>query len=392
MRMKTIKVPARIVQLLLLMMLSACQSSGVITKEPALSTPPVNAIYPALGVFYKTPSDQQRLRCDKFQQSANMNTCFINGYDLAELSKSVANRQLFSHVKEADHNTDYQLLVSIAHRSAPKMKDMGIVALSGLMLVPASVQTVMEVEAVLTWRQIPIDVFEYTIPYEKKISALHSSEKNKAKFLDILTEKIMDSVDLSQSFSQEKLYDVLQASNYSTGMMRPNEFGDYIFENSILRADPMLGVQFRYQHGDFEFDKFDIFIYPIRNTSWQNKSALVEEEISNIRGELQLLADNGVYADIDFNEYENFNVDIASGQFLQGEVTDLQGYRYRVQTAVFIKQDKFVIMRSSNPVSDKMPLLGDFWKKFLQQIDPPPESKYMARIRDQARQEFSVRN
>lgn len=371
-----------------LLLLSACQGGGdhkPVSTDTHLAFAPS---YPEIALFYKRPSDQQRQGCEHFAARSAMHNCLLNQMGLQALTRSLSESQQFYAVQQtAVSDTPYQLLVSVARKNIVNAKELSDAALFTLSLglVPINSEVLMDVEAVLTWQKIPIAIYHYEMPWRQRFSILSLNEHPDKAFAQVLSDRLLADMESDKVFAEQTLYSVLNASNYDEGFSQPFELGDYVFEQRNLRPDPLLGLQLRYQHREFSFDKLDVFVYPIRYTEWQDTTALIDEELEKIQSELTLLKDEGLYKDIEFSASEKLQVGGKYGQLLHSALTDAQGVRYRVQTAIFIKEDKFVTLRASNPMAEVMPDIGEFWRLPLQAITPPSESDYMSQLRRSAR-------
>jgi hypothetical protein len=321
-----------------------------------------------------------------------MHHCALNDFDLSAIVENLAGSRRFAAVgNAAQEDSPYQLLLSVSRKYEVDAALLGDTALTlfSFGMIASHYEFLMDVEAVVTWRNIPIAIYQYQIPWDRRRSIMDAGENPDNGFAALLREQLFNDFDKSAVFEEETLYSVLNASDYVGELNHPPELGEYVLEERLLRPDPLLGLQLRYQHREFEFDKIDVFVYPVRYTEWENSAALIDEELLNIQSELLGLKEEGIYSELDFSGIEELNAGTKKGQLLRSFLTDAAGVSYRIQTAVFIKQDKFVTLRASNPVAEVMPDIEGFWLPALQAINPPAESNYMAQLRRKARAEMS---
>ncbi|PCO06023.1 hypothetical protein AWR36_008505 [Microbulbifer flavimaris] len=355
---------------------------------------PGGVVYPPVSLFYKHPSDQLREECAAFRARSLLHHCNENAFDLTGLHKALSESGKFQQLSLAQNEQAYQALISIAVLDEESGKEIGNAALSGatLMMLPIVMEKTLRAEVVVTWAELPIKRYDYTLPLEYSAS-LFNSESYQDKLTATLGQQFLRDLERENIFTGAYLLEALNASDYVAGLQVPQAIGDYLFDEKVIYNNPFYGAQLTFQHQQFAFDRAEVFVYPIRKTEWKDSAAISREEAENLQKELRLMEREGQLASVDLSEVQSLQWKLGtneySGSFYGNTLTDLQGTQASSATYIFTKGDKFIRIRAIFPTlegSAEANRPDGFVRALLQEMALPAESPFMARLRQQQRE------
>ncbi|WP_295802424.1 hypothetical protein [uncultured Microbulbifer sp.] len=352
--------------------------------------------YPPVSLFYKHPSDSLDSECRAFDGQSLLHHCNSNRFDLHALQQNLEQSGKFQQVSLADNAAQYQVLTSIAVLDQETGDELGNAALSGatLMMLPMVTKKTLRAEVVVTWQQLPIKQYNYTIPFEFSASLFNGANSYDKKLTANIGEHLLADLQQENIFSGSYLMAALDASDYEHDLVVPDAVEDYFLDEKYILNNPFHGALLTFQHKQFAFDRAEVFVYPIRNTDWQDAGALSASEAENLRAELNLMLRQGEIQSLDLGAVEprHWRMDGRNyrGIFYTGTLTDLEGQSGRTATYIFTKEDKFVRVRAVFPTLEDNSIEAQnpdaFVKALLKNIQPPGESLFMAKLRQKRRQ------
>lgn len=375
----------------LLLLLTACAGHQARTPEQQL---PGGIVYPPLSLFYKHPSDQLRQECASFRARSLLHHCNENAFDLTGLHKALSESGKFQQLALAQNEQDYQALISIAVLDEESGTEIGNAALSGatLMMLPIAMEKTIRAELVVTWREIPIRTYDYSIPFRFSAS-IFSSDGYQQTLTAAIAERFLEDLEQENIFTGSYLMKALNASDYEQDLNVPDSVGDYVLDEKYIHNNPFFGAMLTFQHRQFAFDRAEVFIYPIRRTEWTDTEAVTREEADNLRSDLELMQREGQLKSVVSGEIKplqwNAGQNVLSGSFYTNTLTDNDDQQARTANYIFTSGDKFVRVHAFFPIQQGSASVGnpdDFVRELLHTISLPVESRFMARLREQYRQ------
>lgn len=351
--------------------------------------------YPPVSLFYKHLSESLDSECRAFDDQSLLHHCVSNQFDIRTLQRALEQTGKFQQVALADENAPYQLLTSIAVLDQESGGELGNAALSGatLMMVPLVMEKTLRAEVVVTWQELPIKTYSYTIPFEFSASLFTAIDSYDKTVTAAVAERLLADLQQENVFSGNYLMSALDASDYEHDLTVPDAVDEYFLDEKYVLNNPFHGALLTFQHKQFAFDRAEVFVYPIRTTDWQDAGALSASEAENLRMELNAMVGQGQIQALDLGDVEPLQWQVGGqdyqGVFYTGLLTDQEGQTGRTATYIFTKEDKFVRVRAVFPMQEdsiEAQNPDGFVKALLEQIQPPGESVFMARLREQRRQ------
>ncbi|SHF92340.1 hypothetical protein SAMN04487965_2963 [Microbulbifer donghaiensis] len=350
--------------------------------------------YPPVSLFYKYLSEELRLECNQFSSRSVLHHCVDNQFDLTSLKHALSRSGSFLQVALGQKEQDYQLLASIAVLDEETGGEIGNAALSGatLMMLPIVMEKTIRAEIVVTWKEVPIKRYDYTIPFEYSASIFNAGSYDDSIAAHI-AEKLLSDLEQENVFAGAYLMAALQASDYENDLSVPETIEDYLFDEKYIHNNPFFGALLTFQHRQFAFDRAEVYIYPIRSTDWTDTATITQGEAENLRRDLKLMQREGQFKEVVLDSVEPLNWKVGGkeifGSFYSNTLTDVEGQQVRTATYVFTKGDKFVRIRAIFPVQEGSATAESpdkFVHTLLEEVSLPEESLFMARLRQQRRQ------
>ncbi len=306
---------------------------------------------PPIAFYGKDKSPEFRSLCDA--QGCE------NDYQLGiQVLKSLRLKGHFTKVSYDDEQLDYAIHLAVSE------------------IAPDTERRV-RAEFVVTWKNVQIAQYTFHSPFDDERRAAEN-----------LVSQLIDAARDEGVFSGEYLYQSLAASDYKNQLIYPTQVGDFVYVDQHIYNHPLEGIQLNYVHNMFEFDRYDVFIYPIRRVEWSDVNETLADELSLIAKEIETARKQGVYDSIEI--VDSFNTQIKSaGRTLNGKSLSLKassdGKTFNSYVYLFSQQDKFIKFRISYQTSEQMvsePNATAFVEAVLPHLKVPAESKFMTRLRD----------
>lgn len=372
--------------LALLITLTGCTTSN--QYEVAEYDKLVESSLPGVSIFYKKASDELNADCTNFKPAGY---CQINWFKLDDVAEEVAKSGLFESISYGNDESDYKLLITSATYILDTAEDSASAYLAGatLMMTPISSSRQINLEVSLLWRGLIVDEFEMEIPFKRVISVFSLSQDTDQQIAESIASHVVKKLQENNSFAPEVIAGKIQASDYESSLKIPEKIASYFHEGKQLYRHPLDGVQIRYNHEVFEYEYFDVFVYPIRQTEWEDKIDALERESVIYRKEFEIVKkEQGIQSfSLGENKFERKKIGAANTDILRirGRYQDLDGTELHSLFFLFIQKDKFVKVRISYPIEHTSPDHDRFLTELMNKIDVPEESLFMAKLRQEWR-------
>ncbi len=380
-----------VVGTLLLLTACAAQQGGPEGVLAAAEAPR----YPGISLFYKHLSDDLEQECAEFQSRSMLHHCSEGEFHLSNLQQALTQSGAFQQVTIAGDHNEFQVMVSTVVLDQESGSEIGNAALSGatLMLVPIKIEKTIRAEVVITWQNLPIKRYDYTLPFNYSASLLTPTFNYRKELSQRIAAQLLGDLQQENAFAGAQVMAALEASDYGDDLGIGDSVGGYFFDEKHIFSNPFHGAVLSFIHRQFAFDHAEVFVYPVRNTDWHEAAALTQSEAENVRTELSLMQRQGNLNALELDDPTPLQW-IVDGQrydgtFYSGHLIDNEGREARTATYIFIKGDKFVRTQAVFPLvegSAKVNNPDDFARSLLQQLEPPTESPFMARLRRERRQ------
>lgn len=174
----------------------------------------------------------------------------------------------------------------------------------------------------------------------------------------------------------------------------PQETENLILAGKQVYDEPLLGASLKYRDKTYHFDLIDVYVYPIGKVSWEDAIPVLREEAARAVKEIDAAVQRGIYlsqrTDGEAREIALFaDGETHRGVKLETEITTREKAVFASFIYLFIQQDKFIKFRVSkikamdgiSPDTDYAP--AEIFAKLV----VPPESRYMAALRQNKREE-----
>lgn len=373
------------------MFLTACATNNPPGSSPASG---VIADLPHAGVFHNSPSDNLQGECEEFKSRSLLHYCRENSLELNDVADALSDSGRFASVFPRDLNPDYSILISSAVFQVDDADSMtnAIVSGASLMLVPMKVEATFKAEFTIMWRGTIVDRFSREFPIDFSFSLLTSQKAYEQNVARAMADALLKGVDERDSMSAERLTEVLEASDYAADLTVTESVADFWLTEANIYRDPLMGTMLRFNHRQFSFDRIDVFVYPIWAINWGGASKVIGAEMEKVRAEIHYIEEQGDISGVDLGEADllHWKTDSRSTVvgFMDGHYTAGQSQRMYTSTYVFIREDKFVKVRASFPKDEgetSVAAPDDFVRALMSSISVPPESPFMASLRESHR-------
>jgi hypothetical protein len=378
-------------RLLLLIFLASLTVGCTVTNQinEAEYNRVVEQKYPPVSVFIKRPSKTLLEFCDSHKAKSMLHYCTLNNVALSAFEQQLTESELFQQVDYANYDQPYQLSISVAIYDVDNGYELGQAVLAGatLMLAPIHSDQNLKIEAQLTWHDVLVDTFEFDLPISFSASLFSGSQDYDADIAKSIVSNILKSAQEKHSFSYSTLAKAIKSVDYENEIAFPEIIGNYFFSSKHIYHHPFYGIQARYSHKVFQFDGFDLFIYPIRQARYSDEQKVLDNELDNIRDEIRLFAKEYEIKDLQISNgddmtYSRNSVDNAV-RVLESHYTNTENNNVESLTFLMMQEDKFVKLRMSiiNGQYDKNEIF-DAYSNIVSSITVPEESLFMARVRN----------
>jgi hypothetical protein len=174
----------------------------------------------------------------------------------------------------------------------------------------------------------------------------------------------------------------------------PNETENLVLVDTHVYDEPLLGISLKYRDKTYHFDLIDVYVYPIGKVSWEDAIPVLKEETARAVQEIDAAVKRGIYLS---QQTYGGALEIAlfagtreyRGVKLQTEITTRENAVFASLIYLFIQQDKFIKFRVSKiKAMDGISPDTDYaLAEILAELVVPPESRYMAILRQRKREE-----
>ncbi|GAA5525324.1 hypothetical protein Maes01_01890 [Microbulbifer aestuariivivens] len=385
--MRTLQLP--VIFLILSALLSACTT--IPTPQERL---PGSPLFPPLSLMYKRLSEDLRKECNTFRSRSFLHHCTRNEFDLSSLQQALSASGRFQQLTLAQPDENYQLLTSVAVLDQETGSEFSTAVLSGatLMMLPMLLERTIRAELMVTWREIPIKSYDYTIPLRFSVS-IFNAEQYQEVLTAAIAERLLADLEMENIFTGAYLLSAIEASDYEKELNVPEQVGDYVLSDKHIYNNPFFGTLLTFEHRQFAFDRAEVFIYPIPSTEWNDTQALTWEEAQNLRNDMVEMQRTGELKSVISAEPQALHWKIGqrdfNGSYYTSKLTDHDDQQADVVNYVFTSGDKFVRVHTYFPVEQGSASTGDpddFARQLLHTLSLPVESVFMARLREVYRQ------
>lgn len=369
--------------------LSGCMSSNPL--PPAFYSTSEEHQFPAVAVYLKRPGD-------KIAQDCSEASCFQDDAMMNAIYWQLRGSQTFAQVEPGTSGSaDYALHISV-HRfhtgnQAGEFAQT-MVSAATLLLVPATVEYEYRTEIAVTWRKAKLAEYSYVTPMNQTLSLFNAPgevTRRESYVAENVASRFIADAQGDGLFSSEKLYASLKAEDYRRDLKVPEQAGELRHFSTHIFPDPFAGVQLRFQPPSRHDAAYDAFVYPIRRTDWSDTSAALREEMETAGKDIALALKAGHFKQAEFGAPQPYQAQAGNprsdGLRMEGQVQYEGSEPLRSQVYLFIKKDKFIKFRITEPAAaaDDPQYRERFVAALMATLEVPDESLFMAELRQQAR-------
>lgn len=370
--------------------LIGCATTNQVTEAEYNTLP--GERFPATAIYYQKPGGEFQNECTEFAKLSLLHHCTMNDFDLSKVHIELSNTELFEGVGYAQDDLDYHLLIGVAGYNRESGEDLGNAVISGatLMLVPMTTSIQLKVDALLLWNGEPLKRYQYEIPFETSVSLFSNHEDAETDIARSVASHLVKGFQDDNIYSQDYLHKHLDSTNYETDLVLPEEVGNFLKSESYKYHNPLLGIQTRFTHQDFQFDYVDTFVYPIAHWTYKDHKQVLEREAKNIRNDMNSLEQSGGVETFEVGEDRIEQWDLQGNPTpvlsFSGSFVDNNGIPFQTHTYLTIKEDKLVKLRATFAQTGQSPdSIDTFAKDFYPQVQIPKESEFMSKLRKEWR-------
>lgn len=313
-----------------------------------------------MPIYAAYASDELMTQCEESE-------CQLNAFDGDTLTTLVASLPSGLLLEDALGVSDYEVLIGNALINIDKHNH----------------QAELVLEITTSWRGLPIDdlVLRHT-------TSLDNAEQTAVNLLAKWAAHIENDLVLEA----DRIYQALDASDYATELIVPEQIGDFQKMQSAVYRDPLLGSVTRYFHPRFDSAVVDISVYPYspflqtkaskNNTERTtiNNSELLQLEMENEVIQIKQLIAQAKIEDFSISSVEPTSITI-DGELLQGfrlEVL-LHGETDPVYSTQYVFQQNDKIIKLTGNLPERMMSL--LVSESMPKIKVPNESSFMRSLR-----------
>ncbi len=324
-----------------------------------------------------------------FDARSVLHHCHLNALPLEAIHAELQDSGVFRQVLYASDDADYQLLVTTAAYNHEDGAELGSAVVAGatLMLAPMKVSTEVKVDAVLTWNGQLVKRMAFDLPFEMQASLLNMNQDADRDLAKSIVSHLIASLHQAQAFSAQTLVDLLHASDYSADMKVPEVVGEFQIDDTFVYRHPLRGSQIRFIHREFQFDRLDLFVYPVRDWRLENIGGVLKKEADNVRQDMRLAEKKGIYQQLQLDEDRLYPVSAGDSErtVLRFDGTfhnQEEAIDYATRTYLVVMKDKFVKVRASfGKTSATLPDTDTVVAQLVRELTVPDESLFMVELR-----------
>ena len=370
-----------------ILFLSGCASTP--ENIPAVNQVTLNysSGNPSITLFTSPPSAKYLDSCQDHGRGSTMNTCQFNLFDFGYVTNALEESGAFKNVSVGDRNEDYAVVFSHLLSGKESVGDIAKAAIAGatLLLVPMSWDFAVTAEVRVLWRDFEIKAYEYIFPLVQKISLFSDPNAADKNYANKVASLFLPDMTNDRVFSSGFLYESLGASDYLEDLSHPETIEDFRFYSENNFHDPFLGTRINYLHSPTGI-AYDVFIYPVRDTNWDDETKVLSSELEIAMNELRLVAKERGRDDILLGDPSTQT--LSDGRRLVGcsGMWNENGIEMQTEILIYLAEDKFVKLRVSAAAGVELDAYG-FINALSNEMAVPEESLFMARLRQRIRQE-----
>lgn len=347
--------------------------------------------FPAVAVFAREPGDEVAAACAAAR-------CIEDGAVRNALYWELRRSQAFAEIGLGNStDADYALHLSV-HRfhtgnQAGEFAQ-AMVSAATLLVVPATMEQEYRTEITVTWRNAKLAEYSYTTPMNQTLSLFNGPNevaKRETYVAENVASRFIADAQGDGLFTSDKLYAALKAEDYRRDLKVPEYAGGLRHFSTDVLPDPFAGAQVRFQIPGRRDAAYDAFIYPIRRSDWSDGDAALRAEMENTRKEIELALKAGHFKQAEFAPAQPYRAQSAEqrndGLRMAGRVAYEDGQPLRSEVYLFIKKDKFIKFRLTEPDDgeDDPQRRDRFVAELIATLEVPDESLFMAQLRQHAR-------
>lgn len=339
--------------------------------------------FPPAAVYLQQPNDGLKQSCETYDEQHVFRGCMVNGVGAEYFHESLRASGMFEAVRLGAEEPEYKVLVTTAQFSTADAGDMTGAFLSGLTLMAVPVSEPYDVVASVgvSWRGFEVGRYDYELAMEVESGLGDKAADSYQRFADRLMARFLVDARADGVFSPQYLAGALDASDYRETLAVPPRIAGFELVEERDFRDPLQGALRRYAHPSVPKDVIDVFVYPVRQTDWDDTGLALERELHRIREEIELVGREEDWRDMDLGKARRLSraapgVDY-DGLYFTGTYRDGDGNQRITTVYLFIEKDKFVKLATTFPPG----IANDYAREAMASIRVPPESVFMARLR-----------
>ena len=339
--------------------------------------------FPELSVFYDDPSAELSEQCVIFSAQSALHYCAENTVNTSHYWQALRQSKMFDEVTFADKEAEFKVAISTVNLKNETAGDITQAAISGasLLLIPMTYESEMRAEVSLYWRDVKLKQYQYQLPHISKVSLFSDVEQPDKDFANRLVSHIIADFQQDEVFSSSLIAEALGATDYANDVVFPKRISEFEFAGHFAFFDPFLGVMATYLSAEYVNDKIDLFVYPIRSVDLSNTDKLLDDEISNVKKEIEYVINKQDWQGLAFTEPKKMtlphNGEMLKGVHFGGSFFSDLGEESYTSVYLFKYKDKFIKFRASFPSQ----FIGPHIESVLSDVSAPGESVFMANAR-----------
>ncbi len=372
------------------MLLAGCATQNQYTQvaPPAVAGQPS---LPAIEVFNDRPSVVMRQQCKAFDQQSVLHHCQLNRINAQDVQRALFKSEQFAPNEDTRFTPDYTLQLATAKYLQEDMEGFGNALVSGLslMLIPLHQTFTLKAEATLRWRGQLLDTFEVEAPFTQSVNLANQQLDLHAQMAEAIGAALLTELQTRALFTPEFLAQQIKASDYQRDLVVPEQVGNYQLEQRLWLQHPLQGSYLTFVDKDFQFDQFNLSVYPIRRADWHDTYAALDMEAVNLQTDMTQTAKE-YNAALNFQPRAQLTWPTDNGSLLVMQLAAKhhsdEGEPLNTRIFLFVKEDKVVV--ASSTLAGENPPLEAFEmaaQQLARELVVPVESPFMAALRQEWR-------
>ena len=180
---------------------------------------------------------------------------------------------------------------------------------------------------------------------------------------------------------------------YEQSFTYPEETDNFVLDGKTVFDHPLMGAALTYIDRQYPTDVITVYVYPIPATGWDNQIDTLSAEMDRVFEEIDHIVNEKHFIKRTPEVREAFHVDTPAisynGLKASFDLVRDDNAKMNSNTYLFIANDKFIKFRTSFFSNPDFDWNGDkIVNELLPRIKVPPESQYMASLREQYRRDW----